>query len=133
MKNFYLSLFVLFITDCVFAQTDSTGSIKAIVTSDNHTSLANTTVMLLSKDSQLVKIQLSDATGIATFADINPGDYLIKANHVGFKNFISADSIPVKKTKFQKQTFRWTHSPTNWKMLQCNRVNHLYNSAQIKR
>ena len=78
-----------------FAQTDSTGNLKASV-SNKEASLAGATMILINqKDSQVVKIQLTDTTGTTLFSKIIPGNYLLKASHVGFNNFTTANSFSV--------------------------------------
>ena len=72
MKKIYILIAFSFFVDCVFAQTDATSSIKATLTNFNQNPLTNATIMLLSaKDSQVIKIQVSDSAGIATFSNIN--------------------------------------------------------------
>ena len=72
------------------------GSVKIILTNNDHNPLSNASVFLLNaKDSQIIKIQVSDTTGVAAFSTIAAGDYLIKATHVGYKDFISSKKITV--------------------------------------
>jgi len=93
MKSFCLALSIFFFADCLLAQT---GSVKILLTNIDHNPLNNASVFLLNaKDSQIIKIQVSDTTGVATFSTI-AGDYLIKANHIGYKDFISSKKITVR-------------------------------------
>ncbi len=90
MKKIYTLITALIFSSCIFAQTGSTGSVEATLTNYNHNLLTNATIVLLSAiDSQVVKIQVTDSAGIATFSEIAPGNYLIKATHVGYDNFVS--------------------------------------------
>ena len=94
MKRFSVAIiFLIFLTSRLLAQE---GSIKIRVTNNEHGPLSNVSVFLLNaKDSQITKIQVSDTTGIATFSTIVAGDYLVKANHIGYKDFISSETIVV--------------------------------------
>lgn len=96
MKKVYTIIAALIFTNCVFAETDSTSSVIATITNYNHNPLTNATIILLNaKDSQVVKIQVSDSAGTANFSNIASGNYLIKASHVGYDNFISAKAFYV--------------------------------------
>ncbi|HVX25082.1 MAG TPA: outer membrane beta-barrel protein [Parafilimonas sp.] len=93
MKNFFLGVAVLFFSECMSAQT---GSLKIII-GNNDKPINNASVFLLNaKDSQIIKIQVSDTTGVALFSNISEGSYLIKANHIGYKDFISSKKITVQ-------------------------------------
>ena len=82
------------------AQTDSTGSLKVTISTSGKKALDKVTVMLLKQpDSAVIKIQVSDSTGVAFFPKINPGKYLIKASCVGYRNFISAESFSITKSE----------------------------------
>ncbi len=96
----YLPILVAFsLGKMGMAQTDSTGSLKVIVSTNSKKALDKVTVMLLKQpDSTVVKIQVSDSAGLAFFTKINPGKYLIKASCVGYTNFISAEPFFITKS-----------------------------------
>ncbi|MGH2648853.1 MAG: carboxypeptidase-like regulatory domain-containing protein [Ginsengibacter sp.] len=88
MKKYLLLLTFLFLAEHGISQTETKGSVRVDILNSGKNPLDNTTVLLLrEKDSQVVKIQLSDSTGMAVFTKIFPGKYLLKASHVGYRDF----------------------------------------------
>ncbi len=79
---------------CVSAKAQQTGKISgAVKSSDNKPIEAATLSLLKAKDSSLVKLSVSDKTGIYEFEKIKPGAYIIKTEAIGFALFFSK---PVK-------------------------------------
>lgn len=68
------------------AQENSRGKITATILNNQQQPVENATVELRkAKDSSLVKIAVTDKTGLAEFENIRFGDYLIKTSIVNFK------------------------------------------------
>lgn len=66
------------------------GKIKAIVVNEQQAAIENATVELLrSKDSSIVKLSLSDKTGVAEFENIKFGDYLLRITVVNYATHFS--------------------------------------------
>ncbi len=100
MKTGSVLIALLFFINSSMAQVDTVGTLIARVKISDHTPLANATIILLNaNDSQVVKIQLSDSTGIALFSKIVPGKYLLKVSHVGYNNFISNKAFSINKSE----------------------------------
>lgn len=96
MKIVFSVIAILFLVVSAIGQQ---GSVKLKLIDNNNNSLSNVSVFLLAaKDSQVVKIQVSDATGVAVFQELTPGDYLIKANHVGYRDFVLSQKIVAQNT-----------------------------------
>ena len=73
------------------AQAQQPGRIKTTVTNDQQTAIENATVELLrSKDSTIVKLALTDKTGLAEFENIQPGNYLLRVSNVSYNAYLSA-------------------------------------------
>ena len=90
MKKYLLLFSIFFEAAPAISQTNSAGSVKAIISNAGKAALDNATVLLLKEDdSTVVKIQVSDSGGIASFTKVNPGKYLLKATHIGYNNFLS--------------------------------------------
>ena len=63
-------------------QTASTGTVSVSVTNEQHVSLENATIELLSsKDSILVKAGIADRSGRAEFENIAFNSYLAEGDH----------------------------------------------------
>lgn len=100
MKKYLLLLTFLFLAEYGISQTETTGSIRVDILNAGKNPLDNTTILLLKeKDSQVVKIQLSDSTGMAVFTKVLPGKYLLKASHVGYRDFFSTQPLSVDKSE----------------------------------
>jgi len=68
------------------AQENSRGKITTTILNNQQLPVENTTVELRkAKDSALVKVAVTDKTGLAEFENIRYGDYLIKASIVNYK------------------------------------------------
>ncbi|OSZ81272.1 hypothetical protein CAP36_08565 [Chitinophagaceae bacterium IBVUCB2] len=66
------------------------GKIKAIVVNEQQAAIENATVELLrSKDSSIVKLSLSDKTGVAEFENIKFGYYLLRITVVNYATHFS--------------------------------------------
>ena len=64
------------------AQASSKGRISITITNEQQGPLENATVELLrSKDSALVKVAITDKSGIAEFENLNAGGYRLRATH----------------------------------------------------
>src|SRR5436190_13752457 len=73
------------------AQSPGRGEIKITVTNEKAIALENATVELIkAKDSSLVKIAITDKTGLAEFEKIPFGSYLLKATMVNYGTQYSA-------------------------------------------
>ncbi len=69
----------------VSAQSTVTGKINIIITNEKSIPLENATVELIkSKDSSLIKVALTDKTGLAEFERIPFGSYLLKVTIVNY-------------------------------------------------
>ncbi len=74
----------------VNAQT-TRGRISVMITGEQKQAVENATKELLkSKDSSLVKVAISDKSGLAEFDNIRMGEYLIKVSYVNFKTQYSS-------------------------------------------
>jgi len=79
-----IALFTLLIAGLIAAaQSSNRGKIQVRIASDKQAQLENATVELVkAKDSSLVKVALSDKTGLAEFENIPFGSYLVRARMV---------------------------------------------------
>jgi len=67
------------------------GKIKATVVNDQQVAVENATVELLKiKDSSIVKLALTDKTGLAEFENIKNGDYLLRITVVNYATYFSS-------------------------------------------
>ena len=67
------------------------GKIKATVMNDQHSAVENVTVELLKAgDSAIVKIDVTNKSGLAEFDNLKPGDYFLKLTAVGYSTFFTA-------------------------------------------
>ena len=79
-----LLLLTAFLTTVAYAQT--AGNITGTVQSDDNKVIDGASVSLLTaKDSALVKIVVTDKSGVYHFENIKTGDYLLYAEAVGYK------------------------------------------------
>jgi hypothetical protein len=77
--------FRILITILSFAQSPGKGKIKIAVTNEKAIALENATVELINaKDSSLVKIAVTDKTGLAEFEKFPFGSYLLKTTMVNY-------------------------------------------------
>lgn len=74
-------------------------TIKLTLLNDAQQPLQGITVQLLKTDSSLVKVQVSDKAGSATFTGLVEENYLVQVSHAGFQ----PQSVPVKN--FTQATF----------------------------
>lgn len=65
------------------AQPRSVREIRLSVLSAKQVALPHSTVSLLKTDSTLLRTNVTDSTGLAVFADLNPGNYLLRITRVG--------------------------------------------------
>ncbi|MEO8402954.1 MAG: TonB-dependent receptor [Chitinophagaceae bacterium] len=83
MRKWILTLSGILLSTLLFAQQSSRGTISLKVTDAQQAALENVTVELLrSKDSSLVKVALTDKSGIAEFEHIVVGSYVAKLSMV---------------------------------------------------
>src|SRR5450432_2936491 len=83
MKTTMVLFLILTSVTSLTAQTINTGNIRATLKNENQLALENATLQLIkSKDSSLVKVAITDNTGVAEFEHIAFGSYLIKATMV---------------------------------------------------
>lgn len=102
MKNKSLLLLTAILcTVCSFAK-QIPASIKGKIKDDKGKALAAATVSLLkTKDSALVKTELTDANGAFEFANVAEGSYLVESSSVGFKPHQSAAIVITKEKQVQ--------------------------------
>lgn len=72
----------IFIAGICFAQNKS---IKVTVLNEEKQPMQGSTVQLLNTDSSLVKVQVSDKSGIAEFTGLDATNYIIQVNYSGFQ------------------------------------------------
>lgn len=72
-------------TSC-FAGELFSKSVKVLVVNDAQEPLTGVTVQLLKPDSSLVKVQVTDRSGIAEFSNLPGDEYIILATHPGFQS-----------------------------------------------
>ena len=88
MRYLLMSLLFTIVTITSHAQS---GAIRVLVTNDQQAVLENASAELLKiKDSSIVKIALTDKSGIAEFENIRVGEYLVRVTAVGFMAQYSA-------------------------------------------
>ncbi|MGZ3854413.1 MAG: carboxypeptidase-like regulatory domain-containing protein, partial [Flavisolibacter sp.] len=87
MKHFYTLLAFVFIGFAVQAQSSK---ITGTVSDEQGKPLPTATVSLFkSKDSSLVKLALSDRSGLYQFINIKDGNYFVAASSVGYQKLYS--------------------------------------------
>ena len=76
------------------------GKIKTTVVNTQQVAVENATVELLrSKDSSIVKLSLSDKTGLAEFENIKFGEYLLRVTVVNYATYFSSSfSLSTEQT-----------------------------------
>jgi len=99
MKKYLPILALLFFTEYGISQV-ATGSAKVKILKSDQTPIDNATVLLLNPtDSLVIKIQVTDSAGVALFLRIPPGNYLLKASHVGWNDYISTTPFSINKNE----------------------------------
>ena len=89
MKN-WISLFAFIVMALISNAQSNSGKISVTIKGDDQP-LENATVYLLNrKDSSLVKLSLTNKSGLAEFENIFNGEYLIKATNVNFETYHTA-------------------------------------------
>lgn len=83
MKKLFTILFLLAAGFAV-AQPAPVREIKVTVRSGDKTALAHATVSLLKTDSSLLRTNITDSLGIATFSDLAAGNYLLRITRVDY-------------------------------------------------
>jgi iron complex outermembrane recepter protein len=87
MKSILLSLFTLV---SFYASANITGKVQ----SETLQPFKNATIELLSsKDSQLVKTEISNAEGAFEFTNIKNGSYFVKASYTGYQKYYSSNIL----------------------------------------
>jgi hypothetical protein len=96
-----LSLFITLLFCTIFSVYSQSGIYGKIINADGKP-LANANVLLLnSKDSSLVKGQLSNGEGLYKFENIMAGQYIINSTYTGFENeYTAAFTITDKQQSF---------------------------------
>ena len=86
MKTLYLPLLCLFVTFfCTSVRAQGTTASVTGRVMDEATPAEFTNVLLVaSKDSQVVKLELADEGGHFTFRDVAPADYFIRTSGIGY-------------------------------------------------
>jgi len=75
-------------TSIVFAQSTVTVSGR-IITSNKDGAIAATVALLSAQDSSLVKVAVSDDSGIFQLQNVKPGSYLLRVTNVGYDDYKS--------------------------------------------
>ena len=99
MKKYLLVSQLLICAAYATGQADTAGVLKVTIVDKVQAPVKNATILLLWTDSQVVKIHVTDSTGTAFFLQITPGDYLLKASHIGYKEYVSTASFAVRKNE----------------------------------
>ncbi|MEO7308329.1 MAG: outer membrane beta-barrel protein [Ferruginibacter sp.] len=84
MRNIILTLVLVFCVTCIFAQEQDKRSIRITVANEQKSSLAGSTVYLLTPDSLVIHSGAAGTTGIFEFKDLQPGKYLVKCSQTGY-------------------------------------------------
>jgi len=93
LQVLFLTLFTLLLFNFAQAQT-SGGKISGTVLDDTKKPLDGATVILLvAKDSSVVRTQLVQPDGSFTFQNLADNTYLIKATYIGYKNYLSGNVL----------------------------------------
>lgn len=71
-------------TSC-FAEKSFSKPVKVLIVNDAQEPLAGVTVQLLKADSSLIKVQITDKSGIAEFSNLPGNEYIVLATHLGFQ------------------------------------------------
>src|SRR6478672_3342909 len=89
MKKIYLLIVTAFIFTCAFSQTIGKVS-GSIISADKKAIEAVTVSLLKAKDSSLVKMEITDKNGMYEFEHVSNGNYLLKADAVGYEKSYTA-------------------------------------------
>ena len=99
MQKLVLFISSLVLTSICCAQNDA-GIIIKLLNEENQP-VQGATVELLKKDSSVVKIQLSDSTGITSFENLAPDVYLVRISRVGFFPYLSNNVFPASNNNLK--------------------------------
>src|SRR5882762_3408918 len=86
----FITILLLAASLCVAAQENSRGKITVSIQSNQQAAEGATVELRKAKDSSLVKISLTDKTGIAEFENTRFGNYIIKVSMTNFTTHYSA-------------------------------------------
>jgi iron complex outermembrane recepter protein len=75
---------LLFAGTCALAQPAPSREIKITVVNTDKAVLTHATVALLKTDSTLLRTNITDSTGFAAFADLAPGNYIVRVTRVDY-------------------------------------------------
>jgi iron complex outermembrane recepter protein len=99
MTGFFVCLFAII---SLHAQTSNKGKIAIKIVDDKQVAVENATIELVkAKDSSLVKIAITDKTGLAEFENVVFGDYLVRSKTINYAVKYSgvihhsAENVPV--------------------------------------
>src|SRR6478672_6495257 len=110
MKHIYALLAFVLIG---FAGQAQTSKISGTVSDDQGKALPSTTISLFKlKDSSLVKVAVSDKSGLYQFLNINNGKYFVAASSVGYQKR-SSQAFDVESKDVSVPSFTLTQAPTN--------------------
>src|ERR1051326_2678506 len=94
MKYISIASFILCFSKLVSAQSHQSASVAVKIVDEKQEGVEGATASLLnSKDSSLVKINLSEKDGSVLFENIKDGAYIIHATSVGYKKKYSAPFV----------------------------------------
>src|SRR4051812_23238316 len=105
--RYFISLVILMLTGVtLFGQV--TSRVYGMVRDEQNKALSSATVSLLKAgDSSLVKIAVTDKSGLYEFIPVKDGNYIISVTSVGYsKNFSSHFVISANDHKMPDQTLR---------------------------
>ena len=113
MRNFF-TLFTFSILSIFSAHAQTTGRVTGIINDENGKPVLSATVSLLkAKDSALVKVAISDKSGLYEFMNIPEGSYLITATSVGFAKAASKTFNVVPGTTIEVPSLTLLSSATS--------------------
>ncbi len=92
MKKFLLFIFVFTFTSLAgFAQSASTGQITGLVKDPHQAVLADTQVILTNVQTKAKFAANTNAEGVYSFKDLQPGAYIVEVDAKGFKPSVSPE------------------------------------------
>jgi outer membrane receptor protein involved in Fe transport len=96
MTKIYLLIIFAFMASTTFAQ--STGKVSGSLHSADKKAVEAATISLLkAKDSALVKMEVTDKNGLFEFENIKTGNYLLKAEAVGYEKLFTEVEVAENK------------------------------------
>lgn len=98
IKTLRLGLACLILTLSGLAQTATTGIVQGSVTDPQGAVVAGAEVMLLDKATNRSRVEITNESGLYTFANVPPGNYSVTVTKTGFRKSLVAD-LPVEVNK----------------------------------